>query len=86
VAPMVAMTMRLRLSPVTRGFRQLPRVSVDDATLNQWQGHILRVTTGYTQAVQEYCEQLAYICEDSGWMGLAAHLDRADAARGCVRD
>jgi hypothetical protein len=64
---------------IERGFRELLEVDVAADLLRVWQEHVYRVTMGYAQAVQEYCEQLAYIVEDAGWHGTLAQLEGADA-------
>lgn len=64
---------------VAKGFVDLLKVDVDDATLQTWQRHIFNVTMGFAQHVQEYCEQLGYVVEDADWKGDVAHLNAADA-------
>lgn len=64
---------------VQKGFVDLLRVDITPADLSQWQEHIYRVTMGYAQAVQEYCEVLGYIVEDSDWKGSTDQLGLADA-------
>jgi hypothetical protein len=64
---------------VERGFCDLLKVDIDSAGIYEWQSHIYRVTMGYAQAVQEYCEQLGYTVEDADWKGDAHQLVAADA-------
>jgi len=64
---------------VTKGFRDLLKVEIADGDLQEWSEHINHVTLGYAQPVQEYCEQLGYIVEDSNWNGSSAQLREADA-------
>lgn len=67
-------------SLVTTGFRKLLKVDVPDEIMSQWQEHIYTVTMGYAQAVQEYCEQLGYVLEDSDWKATAQQLAQTDEA------
>ncbi len=63
---------------IQKGFADLLSVNISASDLAQWQEHIYRVTMGYAQAVQEYCEVLGYIVEDAGWQGRADQLRLAD--------
>jgi hypothetical protein len=63
---------------VKKGFVDLLKVDLDDETLKLWQRHVARVTMGFAQHVQEYCEQLGYVVEDAGWVGTASQLIQAD--------
>jgi hypothetical protein len=63
---------------VKKGFVDLLNVDLDDETLTLWQRHIARVTMGFAQHVQEYCEQLGYVVEDAEWIGTNAQLIQAD--------
>lgn len=63
---------------VKKGFVDLLKVHLDDETLTVWQRHVARVTMGFAQHVQEYCEQLGYVVEDAGWLGADPHLLQAD--------
>jgi hypothetical protein len=65
---------------VKTGFVKLLRVDISPETLAAWQEHIFTVTMGYAQPVQEYCEQLGYIVQDSNWKGSVEQLSKADAA------
>jgi hypothetical protein len=65
---------------VEKGFVALLKVEIDPDILNAWQEHVFRVTMGFAQHVQEYCEQLGYLVEDSGWKANPDHLKLADAA------
>lgn len=65
---------------VVTGFRDLLNVEVAHDVLSTWQSHIYVITMGYAQAVQEYCEQLAYVVQDSEWRASAEQLKEADAA------
>ncbi len=64
---------------VHKGFRELLKVHVSETDLATWAFHINYVTLGYAQAVQEYCEQLGYLVEESDWKGTLAQLRDADA-------
>jgi hypothetical protein len=64
---------------VEKGFLDLLRVDVPTEVLATWKSHINEVTLGYAQAVQEYCEKLAYIVEDNGYKGDVEQLQQADA-------
>lgn len=64
---------------VAKGFRDLLKVEIDDADLVTWQDHILNVTLGFPQPVQEYCEQLGYLAEDANWKGTVGQLREADS-------
>lgn len=63
---------------VRKGFVDLLKVEIESGTLAHWQRHIARVTMGFAQHVQEYCEQLGYIVEDASWVGVDAQLVEAD--------
>lgn len=63
---------------VEKGFRGLLKVEISEQDLAVWQRHIVQVTTGYAQAVQEYCEQLGYIVEDANWKADISQLWAAD--------
>ncbi|HEY0377350.1 MAG TPA: AAA family ATPase [Pyrinomonadaceae bacterium] len=63
---------------VTKGFVDLLKLDLEDGTLKLWQRHVARVTMGFAQHVQEYCEQLGYVVEDAGWIGTDAQLIQAD--------
>jgi hypothetical protein len=65
---------------VETGFIKLLSVDTTPETLAAWQDHIFTVTMGFAQPVQEYCEQLGYIVEDSNWKGSVEQLSNADAA------
>ena len=65
---------------VEKGFVDLLKVDIAAEVLRLWQEHIFLVTMGFAQHVQEYCEQLGYIVEDSGWKASLEHLKLADAA------
>jgi hypothetical protein len=64
---------------VEKGFKDLLFVDVSEADLSTWKNHIYTITMGYAQAVQEYCEQLAYVVEDCDWHGRADQLAQADS-------
>lgn len=64
---------------VSKGFRELLKVDIPDPDLAEWQDHIIKVTLGYPQPVQEYCEQLGYLVEDAGWKGSLIQLREADS-------
>lgn len=64
---------------VEKGFLDLLKVKIADQDLRRWKYHINEVTLGYAQAVQEYCEKLAYIVEEAGYQGDSEQLQRADA-------
>lgn len=63
---------------VKKGFVDLLKVSITPEVLAEWQKHIFFVTMGFAQPVQEYCEQLGYIAEDTGWIGSVDQLAEAD--------
>lgn len=63
---------------VKKGFIDLLKVNVGNGTLAHWQLHVSRVTMGFAQHVQEYCEQLGYVVEDAEWSGTDAQLVEAD--------
>lgn len=65
---------------VERGFVTLLKANIDQDTLKRWQSHIYRVTMGYAQPVQEYCEQLGYILESANWTANTDQLSIADNA------
>lgn len=62
------------------GFRDLLKIEISDFDFENWQDHIYAVTFGIPQRVHEYCEQLAYIVQDSKWKGKLSQIDQADAA------
>jgi hypothetical protein len=64
---------------VAKGFVDLLKVEIGPTILGQWQQHVFRVTMGFAQHVQEYCEQLGYVLEDANWIASEAHLLEADA-------
>jgi hypothetical protein len=64
---------------VEKGFVDLLRVDFPPTVLDLWQGHVARVTMGFAQHVQEYCEQLGYVVEDAGWRATPEQLLKADA-------
>jgi hypothetical protein len=64
---------------VRKGFIDLLKVTLSDEDLGAWEAHINQVTLGLAQPVHEYCEQLAYIVEDSHWLGVAEQLTQADS-------
>lgn len=64
---------------VRKGFVELLSVEVPSDVLVGWQEHIATVTMGFAQHVQEYCEQLAYVLEDHGWIATIELLEKADA-------
>jgi hypothetical protein len=63
---------------VRKGFVDLLETDISAPDLAEWQNHINQVTLGLAQPVQEYCEQLGYVVEDSDWHGDADQLRQAD--------
>jgi len=63
---------------VRKGFQELLRTSFPEGLLESWQAHIFKVTMGFAQHVQEYCEQLGYIVEDENWSATLDQLATAD--------
>src|SRR5207248_2418295 len=63
---------------IEKGFVGSLRLSIDTELLARWQRHIFRVTMGFAQHVQEYCEQLGYVVEDDDWVATDAQLIVAD--------
>ncbi|MGP1677473.1 MAG: nSTAND1 domain-containing NTPase [Burkholderiales bacterium] len=55
-------------------------IKIDPFDFENWQDHIYSVTLGIAQRVHEYCEQLAYVAEEAGWVGRLEQIDRADHA------
>lgn len=64
---------------IEKGFLDLLKVEVSEDDLRLWKRHINEVTLGYAQAVQEYCEKLAYIVEEAEYKGDSEQLQYADA-------
>ncbi|MFN9621242.1 MAG: ATP-binding protein [Cyanobacteriota bacterium] len=64
---------------VEKGFQDLLKVRFDDRILDTWKSHVPRVTMGFAQHVQEYCEQLGYLAEDNHWVALSEMLRQADS-------
>ena len=64
---------------VEKGFVGLLKVDFPPTVLAQWQDHVARVTMGFAQHVQEYCEQLGYVVEDAKWQATPEQLFKADA-------
>jgi hypothetical protein len=62
---------------VKRGFASL-QANVDDNTMTTWVNHIDKVTLGIPQRLHEYCEELAYSCEDADWNCSVDLLEKAD--------
>jgi hypothetical protein len=65
-------------SLVQKGFQDLLKIVLPRDLLKSWQAHIFNVTMGFAQHVQEYCEQLGYIVEDSNWVASLDQLRAAD--------
>ena len=65
---------------VEKGFVDLLKTQFSGDTLKVWQEHVFRVTMGFAQPVQEYCEQLGYIVEDANWKADPSQLQTADTA------
>lgn len=63
---------------VKKGFEGLLRIRFPEGLLESWQSHIYKVTMGFAQHVQEYCEQLGYIVEDNEWSPTPDQLKDAD--------
>ena len=65
---------------VETGFLTLLRMKVEADVLSAWKEHIYKVTMGFAQPVQEYCEQLGYLVREDGDVGKIQHLREADKA------
>jgi len=65
---------------VETGFVRLLKVTITTAHLATLKDHVYSITLGYAQAVQEYCEQLAYAVEDSDWILTDTEVSVADRA------
>lgn len=63
---------------VQKGYEELLRIHFPEDLLAIWQEHIYKVTMGFAQHVQEYCEQLGYIVEDNNWSVTQDQLKAAD--------
>jgi archaellum biogenesis ATPase FlaH len=63
---------------VKRGFLEKLRIEVQPDVLATWLEHINSITLGIPQRLHEYCEGLAYACEDQEWQASVDLLQRAD--------
>jgi hypothetical protein len=63
---------------VQKGYEELLKIHFPEGLLTIWQEHIYKVTMGFAQHVQEYCEQLGYIVEDNNWSATLDQLKAAD--------
>lgn len=63
---------------VQKGYEGLLKIHFPEGLLTTWQEHIYKVTMGFAQHVQEYCEQLGYIVEDNNWSATLDQLKAAD--------
>lgn len=61
-----------------KGFCDLLLVDLNEDHLSAISKHILRITLGIPQSVHEYCEALADVISDSGWVYQEGFLNRAD--------
>ncbi|WP_175528980.1 ATP-binding protein [Granulicella pectinivorans] len=64
---------------IKTGFSLL-KLELDEETLDMWQKHVFEITMGYAQPVQEYCQQLGYVLEDSNWKIEPEQLKEANIA------
>ena len=65
---------------VETGFTKLLKVTIAVEMLAKLKEHVHTITMGYAQPVQEYCEQLAFIVEDSDWLLDLEQMKKADLA------
>lgn len=63
---------------LNQGFNQLLEINISIIDLKSLSKHVYNITLGVPQRVHEYCEELAYLCEDNDWLYNEDMINRAD--------
>ena len=63
---------------LNKGFNILLEINIPIIDLNLLAKHVYNITLGVPQRVHEYCEELAYLCEDNNWLYNEDLKEKAD--------